>query len=862
MRREPIKKYVPQEAIDPTLSTNINVADDDAPFNLTYAEPRLSGNIVASADDEGAASVNSGNFLLKQFSGGCVTARDKGLLPFGAYSMIQNAISLNPGFEKRKGQIKLHSTADGTNQVVSMYQFKKARVTESHFYAQFSDGDVLEATNMPPAVTAGVFGSEVYSGTASGQYPASWGNIGDLMIYSNGVDQHQVYAGTGSYVDGFIVWRDSAALTSIPDTGSDYSFEVSDGQSATVAILDSLDTYANHNGAFIRTPVPAKSLTWTIPLPNGTASVASLYYWNGAWTELSSGWADTTASSGKTLASTGGTMSWTAPTDILPKYMFGVNGYWYQLRVSAQLDSEVEVSAVTYAADWQAIEDIWDGVLGDVAEIQFYDASATVYYTFGSSAAEIDSATSSDKFYFSSADQICGFYVDVGSTPNTTAATTINAVYYWDGDGFTAVSGLFDGTAGLSHSGWVTFTRPAAEEHPTQFNNCGYSAYWYYFTVDKTLNDDVIIGLQTMPYFDMDDFGKGQSNCIWKNRACYSFTLWPEYIYISKEGAPFCLSSSDAGVLEAGDGRSNRIVAMRKFYNEIIIWQEEKGLEGGCVTLIEGYTPATFGKLLLSSKVGTFSNNSVDVVDGVIVSTATDESIKTMAFFLSRYGVCVTDGRTIWVISDDIQNYFDPQKSECIRRGYEKLHWLKYDSTRNAILIGLVSGSSATVPNIFPVFHLADKTWTFDARAQEISCIEEIEAGSGDIGVIQVGGGVDDGTLYLLNYGTNDITTVIDTYATLEFGMGGEVFNIEEFMLRCKVQSSGNITVTITQNDIAYTTLTLSMTAETASHVIRRHRSKMNVTDQHVSVKIQNNGDSNSMILYDYGIKAKILGER
>ena len=124
-----------------------------------------------------------------------------------------------------------------------------------------------------------------------------------------------------------------------------------------------------------------------------------------------------------------------------------------------------------------------------------------------------------------------------------------------------------------------------------------------------------------------------------------------------------------------------------------MVWQEELGDDGGCVTIFEGYSPTTFGKLVLSSKVGTMNSKSVAVVDGVMTSTATEARLKTLAFFLSRYGVCVTDGRTISVISDDIQNYFDQANTECIRDGQEKKMWLNHDSAENVVRIGLVIGT-------------------------------------------------------------------------------------------------------------------------------------------------------------------------
>ena len=40
----------------------------------------------------------------KAFKGGCITAKDKALLPFGAFSLLQNVRNTHSGFEQRKGQ--------------------------------------------------------------------------------------------------------------------------------------------------------------------------------------------------------------------------------------------------------------------------------------------------------------------------------------------------------------------------------------------------------------------------------------------------------------------------------------------------------------------------------------------------------------------------------------------------------------------------------------------------------------------------------------------------------------------------------------------------------------------------------------
>ncbi len=799
------------------------------------------------------------------FKGGMNTVVEPSAIPAGGFSMIQNLRPRHPGFIKRKGQTQQHSTADGTNpanKVLSLYQFSKAKRVENHLFAQMSDSDVLEASNNPPAITTGAFGSEIFSG-ASSPVDASWATINDLMLFANGVDYQQIYSGNLSRIGKFVVYRGAGAIPIIPILGEDYSNEVSDGLSTTVAPLDSLGVIASpdYDCFFVMTPVQAKALNITITAANGTSAVAQMEYWKGSWAAVS-GFTDNTATGGKTLGIVGtNTMTWTPAADELPHAMFGAPGYWYRVSLaSGALDSDVKISEVTYEANWQTIKNIWDGVLLDIIEFQFYKAAGSTYETFGAASIQLNSATASDAFYFSTPDLIEAFYVDVGALPNTTGSTTINKVYRWDGAAWQEISGIVDGTAGLSKSGWVWIGRNVNFQQT--FQTTEYYAYWYKFTVDKTLNDNVIVGLSYRPYFDITELGKGQTVEVWKGRACYSFDQWGQYLYVAAVDAPQVLNGNDYGILEAGDGRANKIVAMRKFYNELMVWQAEIGKEGGCLTLFEGYSPTTFGKLLLSSKLGAMNNKSVEVIDGVLTSTATDETIKTLAFCLSRYGVYVSDGRTCSFIDDQVRNYFDPIRSECIRRGYESEMWLKYDSAYNVIRVGLVSGSSATVPNVFLVFDLKEKVWSLDSLGQPLSCMTEVSATSGNVPVLQVGGGCADGFIYLLNFGDNDMAAAIDSFATMELTGRGEIIQLREMILRMKSQTAGNCTLIPSLNGIAQTALTLTMTPEITNQIIRRHRIPLNLVDQHISLKFQNATASESIYLEDFGLRLFSYGEQ
>jgi len=206
----------------------------------------------------------------RPFRGGANTAQEKALLGFGGFSMIQNMRQKHPGMEKRKGFTRKHTTAlTGTPKILSLYQFNKAKRDESHFFAQASDDDIYKATDNPPTVTTGVFGTAVLTGSAS-SLPAAWSNIEELCLFSNGVDQHKVSAGTANYVKKFVKYDSDAALPNIPEDGYDYTTKVTNDSILDVAVLDSLNTYANHECILICTPVPANKLTWIWSIFNST----------------------------------------------------------------------------------------------------------------------------------------------------------------------------------------------------------------------------------------------------------------------------------------------------------------------------------------------------------------------------------------------------------------------------------------------------------------------------------------------------------------------------------------------------------------------------------------------------------------
>jgi len=511
--------------------------------------------------------------------GGAITVRSPAQIPFGAYSMVQNIRGKHPDFIKRPGQRKQHTTADGTNEVLSLYQFKKSRVDEKHFFAQMFDGDILEATNDPPTVTTGAFGSEVFDGSLN-QIPASWSTVGDKMLHSNGVDQHQIYCGNSSFIEKFVVYKGVGSMERIPKLGEDYSVEVTNDRSG-VGILDALGTYTvDYDCVYIRTPVPVIGFYIDVDTVNTATSALSIGYWNGDWMQAI-GTSDGTDVAGVTLAQDG-YVTFNAQSDIIPKYQYGSNGYWYQIRFDAQLSATVRIKSMTFQTEFQDIVNVWDGVPVPAVECQVYAAENSNWSTYGSGAVDINALAPTEKFVLASADPIEGIYIEVGSTPNASESTV--TVKYWNGAEFTAVSGMNDGTQhdglrSFSATGWITFDRQAdAQKH--QFNTTQYHAYWYEISFNAGISANTVVAVSTMPYFDISELGISQCNTVWKDRAIYSFDEYGAYLYVSKTGQPLVLNGSDYGILRAGDGRNNKIVAMRSYKDNLMVWQEEKGVGG------------------------------------------------------------------------------------------------------------------------------------------------------------------------------------------------------------------------------------------------------------------------------------------
>lgn len=439
------------------------------------------------------------------------------------------------------------------------------------------------------------------------------------------------------------------------------------------------------------------------------------------------------------------------------------------------------------------------------------------------------------------------------------------ALDVWTGAGWTAITtNLNDGTTTASKSGWVTFPRPTTAQK-TQFNGSVYFAYWFRFRFGKATSKNAVISISTMPYQDIADWGLGYCSTTWNGRPVIAQDKYCQWIDIGAMDRTSVFNGADYAPFEVGDnGRSNKVVAMIPFWQDLMVFQEESGIDGGCITLVQGYQPKAYGKLVVSNKIGAMNAKSVAMVEGVKIPNNPRTAYSKLVYFISKNGVFYTDGTTGGTvnISGDMQLYFDPlDTTNCIRDGYENKHWLKYDSAYKCLRIGLCTGSSATVANTFLVYDIEDQTWGTDTLGQALTCMAEIEAASGNITVLQIGGS-SDGFVYRLNTGLNDVgssTVAVNSYVVIEIDGQGNKVNLSSAQIRCKSQTAGSLVVSYAlEGNTSYTAINgspLVMQASTANDTYRRNDFSFHLPlIDHLSLKIAHNTVSEEVYLLDFSL--------
>ena len=699
--------------------------------------------------------------------------------------------------------------------------------------------------------------------------PPSWGVLDDILIIADGRGYAKFYGGEGGQpVKASVVVIDDGALSD--DTGIFNDEWDNDGIEVEIPSAWNTTTSA----FYLYTPVWATRFLVEFGTINSGTGTLSAKIWNGAAWVAPTALVDGTLVAGRTLRQDGMIELYVSAPGKATR-LNGLSGYWIKFKTSSSTTRATFNVKALY--DWQDLDNIWDGVLVNALEAKVYDDSVGVagaHYTYANTAIEVSLLTSSDKVYFSCLGKPDQLYFDVGSTPNSGAVAATLTFEYWNGATWASWPVLSDDTEGMTQSGFIKMNATTVELSQKQaFQGSLWSSHWFRMTTSQTFGDDMRISVKYSPVLHMEDFGT-ITECmgVWKERCVYSFNKYPSWIYVTQNGTVNVLNGSDYAVLQAGDGRRHSVKAMKKFHNELMVWQEEKGIEGGCLTLFEGYSPATFGKLLLSSKIGTLNSHSVVIIDGALEASRSDYKAATIAYFISNYGIYMSDGQAVVSISAAIQNYFDPTNANCIRNGYQEKCWMAHDPTHGLLRMGLVTGSSATEPNTFPVYDLITKRWSFDyyGTGRVVRCMSEVSGSSSSSVQVSVMAGTSIGELYnatstALNDGGD---TAIDMQVRIELNDYGKLMELKELAVRLKRQAAGNCLFSVYENGVlnADHNKTIDMTA--GDEYVTGDENYVDrlilgvYQEDMISIAFRNNVIDQDMYLYDFWLNAATVQAR
>lgn len=766
---------------------------------------------------------------------GVNTDWDKAQLPLGVYSNVANVRLNGPGFRLRPGLTRHHTTDLGN--VMSLFSYGDG----DKFYAQDVLGDVYEATNNPPATTTGAFGTIVIDKSAlatnsSGPIlPGSWSVYREHIVFSEGAIQHLINPGVDAKPLAVFFKAATAAAFAlnerIMEGGVDITDDVIDPESSKTSSLLTF-TVADEDALYICTEFPATSFIFDIEtVPAGSKTMVFQFMNGDEWVTQSTGVTDGTsawATDGTFVATMAG-----RATDGTERatVMFGTSGYWYRFELgSDDATPDVSFNSILYAGDFRPLENVMVSTPEFVVEAQVQTAAGE-YETYAASTINIGDLVIGDYIYFATPRKPWALYASTGATPNTTASTSISAIELWNGSAFGAVTDVEDATNGLANPGYISWDRTAQTLQKRAWNNSLNHMYWGRIKFDKAIAADVILSLSYLTYNDIAEFGQGgKVSTVWKDRGVFTFSKFSKDLYVSKKWRLNILNGDDSAILSPGDGRYHDVTAALPYYNELMVFQEEKGSLGGCITLFEGYSPDTFGKLVLSTRLGTFSQQSVCIIDASTQTTRSTDVTQTQVGFISKYGVFLTDGRTIQVISGPINNYFDPENSEYIQTSFvdgDCPHWLAYDRANNCLRLGIRTiQATGNAPDIYPVFHLDTSEWTFDIFPnQYITAFVEVTAASGNVDSLQYAAGIDKNVedlnlVYRCVAGqdydehSDGTKQAVMGELQMEFSDGSNYLNIKELSLRSSSNEDYELTKKIYENGVIDSNETETFTME------------------------------------------------
>jgi hypothetical protein len=680
-----------------------------------------------------------------------------------------------PGIKSISGMTAINTFAVVHPKIKSGYHFRKEQPAESHILVQGFDLGLTESKvydNKTAVPAAGEFeGASVFSDT-SGAVSGKFSQAPDgCVAYCNG--QETCVWGGNEYRYGSIIISNAAGTAKY-----DYSSRLNTTVNDTLhqAVL------AETSYIYIGSLRPIKGIKFYVSSANTKVATMVPSYWNGSTWTACAGPSDGTATDGKPLAKTGILLFTSTLTTAKPKVYENMYLYWYLVTFTG-VDMDATIYYVTVDAPFQPIVDLWDGIPRGV---QYFSIDSTANQTTNVFAKDYNSyntASYADLSSFATTSAlVIGFgsrltSINFGFVPgklNSNAATM--TLDYWNGTAWTSVGTLDDQTSlggkSFCQDGWVSWNAPSESiEYKYSFN--GGPLWWFYrikFSANLSANLylDYILGItaqRTMLAYNL--------SATWQNRMVLLGQMKGQKnaLVIGGFGAVCVFNGNDAVDTTVGDESIPTAVGSlftrdaSGFYDTLIICKKNE------TWLLNGSGVDNYRLYKVSDMYGCVAPETFRVFP---VSYGLAPGIlRHVAIWQSATGIVMFDGNTIGQIDEDIRNYFDLNKSECITAGLIDISTSFVDEREQEYHWLFASGSSATILNTELVYSMRKKGWY---KVDRVTTNNQLQCGipvKSTIGASYVYGGTILGGLMRLEYGNTLLgSNITSTFKTKDYSVG------------------------------------------------------------------------------------------
>jgi len=649
------------------------------------------------------------------------------------------------GTERRSAQLQAAS-------ILSIFEYTHPRNGDEHFLAQ-TNTELEESSKSAILTFATLFSDMDATEPAFGDTVREHFYIGD----DNGAPI--VYGGDTPFCEGFV----NVPLTT-NDAKLDEILEVTDNDATTYATLGT----AADSVYYVASAEKATQIILDLETKNTDASVLKVYYWyNAAWVEITNathGYVDGTISPAGVTHGADGTISWNAIATQDMKVIAGKMAYWYKVTWSLAMEDGVEISKCQVYFPPQRMTNKWDGTYDFPTAVRIYDGTQYQDYT-GELAnestalyADLTDIGSGDLLYVKSAEPLCG--IGVGITPDyeSSVSTDITQVQFWDGDSWEAASDVVDETAqgGAAFAQTGTIWWDGASSSGSKIRTFDWDTspgYWYRFYLDDAANfsdDTRVWGIQTAVYPKAISNATG---CIeFKGRLLlWGDPLYPNRMRFSARDFPDCFCGPDSGYTDQV-GNMSAILVAKPFYNELMLWKKDQ------IYLLEGYDKLTFGTLKVSTTIGVASPKTAYVVETGSATMHRNEPL-SIAIWQEVDGIYMLDGRKPRKASAAVDQYFNPQYSECIAAANIRNRQAFVDYVNNEYHFLLSDGEL--------VYNYIRDEW-YPKWEREVDLVSGLAVRGYDNRKYTFGGDAS-GYLWLLEQGTTDDDDTVDTAVAQDF---------------------------------------------------------------------------------------------